>query len=46
MSILTCTLDLTCKFVDLQKYLQKRQIAKRMKKSNGTVYLRTNAVLD
>jgi hypothetical protein len=33
MSIITCSLDSTCKFIDLQKYLQKRRIVKQIKKS-------------
>jgi hypothetical protein len=37
MSIVTCTLDLTGKFIDLQKYFQKRRIAKRMKNINDQV---------
>jgi hypothetical protein len=35
MSIISCTLDSTCSFINIQKYLQKRQIVKRMKKVNG-----------
>jgi hypothetical protein len=38
MSIVTRTLDSTCKFIDLQKYLQKRRIVKRMKKVNGVIH--------
>jgi hypothetical protein len=34
MSIVTCTLDLTCNLIDLEKYLQKRQIVKLIKKVN------------
>jgi hypothetical protein len=38
MSIITCSLDSTCKFIDLQKYLQKRRIVKQIKKVNGVAY--------
>jgi hypothetical protein len=40
MSIVTCTLDLTYKFSDLEKYLHKRRIVTLMKKVNGVIYLR------
>jgi hypothetical protein len=45
MSIVTCTLDLTCKFIDLEKYFQKRRIVKPMKKVNDVIYLRTKVVV-
>jgi hypothetical protein len=41
MSIVKYTLDLTCRFINLQKYLQKKRIVKHMKKVNGVIYLRT-----
>jgi hypothetical protein len=45
ISIVTCNLDLTCKFTDLQKYLHKRWIVTQMEKFNGVIYLWTEVVL-
>jgi ribulose kinase len=38
MSVVTCPIDLTCKFIYLQKYVQKRRIFKRVKKVNDVIY--------
>jgi hypothetical protein len=40
MFTVTCTLDLTCNFIGLQKYLKKRRIVKQMGKNNCVIYLR------
>jgi hypothetical protein len=44
--VVSCTIDSTCSFINLQKYLQKRRIVKQMEKVNGVIYLRTKVVAE